>query len=131
MCLSACFSEGYLSLLRHLLPYTCGIVPFTQVKRPWPLPGQARHQAGERQQVLDEKQGAASPQGDFSGRRHQVGPLRRHGADDPVLDAQQQSLAGSIVTFADAYKKPAGERVEGVGYADKLRRGSDKVCIPS
>jgi hypothetical protein len=117
--------------LRHLLPYTRGIILLTRVGRPWQIPGQARHQAGERQQVLDEKQGAASPHGNVKGRRHHVGPLRRHGADNVIVDAQQQSLAGSIVTLADAYKKPAGERVEGVGYADKLGRGSGKVCIPS
>jgi hypothetical protein len=96
-----------------------------------PLPGKTRHQAGELQQVLDSKQGAPSPHHDFRIRGDQVGPLRRYGANGPVVDAQQQPLAGSVVTFADADERTIGERMEGMGYADKLRRSGRKVCIPS
>lgn len=113
--------------LRHLLPYICGIILLTRIGRPWLLPGQARHQAGERQQVLDEKQGAALPHGDVKSRCHHVGPLRRHGADNVIVDAQQQSLAEAVPAFADALERAAGERMEGMGYPDKLRRGSGKV----
>jgi hypothetical protein len=35
--------------------------------------------------------------------------------------AQQQPLAGSVVAFADAGELTVGERMEGMGYADKLR----------
>lgn len=69
--------------------------------------------------------------GDVKGRRHHVGPLRRHGADNVIVDAQQQSLAEAVPAFADAHERAARERMEGMGYADKLRRGSGKVCIPS
>jgi hypothetical protein len=57
--------------------------------------------------------------------------LWRHGADNVIVDAQQQSLAEAVPAFADAHEKAAGERMEGMGYADKLRRGRGKICIPS
>ena len=69
--------------------------------------------------------------GDVKGRRHHVGPLWRRGADNVIVDAQQQSLAEAVPAFADAHERAARERMEGMGYADKLRRGSGKVCIPS
>jgi hypothetical protein len=57
--------------------------------------------------------------------------LRWNGANGPIVDAQQQPLAGSIIAFADAGELTAGERMEGMGYADKLRRSGGKACIPS
>jgi hypothetical protein len=57
--------------------------------------------------------------------------LRWNGANGPIVDAQQQPLAGSVIAYADAGELTAGERMEGMGYADKLRRSGGKACIPS
>jgi len=80
---------------------------------------------------LDAKECASLPHDDFGIRRDQVGPLRWNGANGPIVDAQQQPLAGSVIAFADAGELTAGERMEGMGYADKLRRSGGKACIPS
>jgi hypothetical protein len=92
-------------------------LPVTRTRKQW-------------RSALDEEQGAALPHGDVKGRCHHVGPLWRHGADNTVVDAQQQSPAEAVPAFADAHKRAAGERMEGMGYADKLWRGSGNVCIP-
>lgn len=69
------------------------------------------------------------PHDNFEVRGHNVSPLRRNRANPSVVDAQQESLAGPVVAFADADELPAGKRMEGMGYADKLRRSGGKVCI--
>src|SRR6267143_2563219 len=48
----------------------------------------------------------------------------------PIIDTQQQPLAGAVIAFANAGELTAGERMEGMGYADKLRRSGGKACIP-
>jgi len=68
---------------------------------------------------------------DFGVRRGNVGSLRRNRANRSVIDAQQESLAGPVMTFADADEPLAAERMEGMGYADKLRRSDRNVCIPN
>jgi hypothetical protein len=45
-----------------------------------------------------------------------------------VGDAQQKSLADSITALSDADKLPTAEWMEGVGYADKMRRSGGNVC---
>jgi hypothetical protein len=57
--------------------------------------------------------------------------LRWNGANGPITDAQQQPLAGSVVAFADAGELTVGEMMEGMGYADKLRRSGGQARIPS
>jgi hypothetical protein len=57
--------------------------------------------------------------------------LRWNGANGPIIDTQQQPLAGAVIAFANAGELTAGERMEGIGYADKLRRSGGKACIPS
>jgi hypothetical protein len=96
-----------------------------------PLPGETRHQTGELQQVQDAKECASLPHNDFRVRSGRVGPLRWNGANGPIIRTQQQPLAGSVKAFADAGELTAGERMERMGYADKLRRCSGKACIPS
>lgn len=96
-----------------------------------PLPGETRHETGEFQQVRDAKECASLSHHDFWIRRDRVGPLRWNGANHPVIDTQQQPLAGAVIAFADAGELTAGERMEGMGYANKLRRSNGKACIPT
>jgi hypothetical protein len=67
---------------------------------------------------------------DFRIRRGNVGPLRRNGANRSVIHAQQESLAGPVMAFADADELLASEWMEGMGYADKMRGNRGNVCIP-
>lgn len=53
-----------------------------------------------------------------------VGPLRRNRANRAVVNSQQQPLALPVIAFANADELPTGERMKGMGHADKLR-GSD------
>jgi hypothetical protein len=71
------------------------------------------------------------PHGDFRIRFAHIGPLRWHGAEALVVDAQQETLAGAVIALANADELPATEWMEGMSYADKLRRGINKACIPS
>jgi hypothetical protein len=57
--------------------------------------------------------------------------LRWNGANGSIIDAQQQPLAGAVIAFANAGELTARQRMERMGYADKLRRSSGKACIPS
>lgn len=88
-----------------------------------------RHKTGKTYEVDNPKKRPALPHDDFRIRAHSVGPLRRNRANRAVIDAQQEPLAGPVIAFADADKLPTGERMEGMGYADKLRRSGGKVCI--
>jgi hypothetical protein len=58
-----------------------------------------------------------------------VAVLRRNGANGSVVHTQQESLAEPVIAFADADKLPAAEGMEGMGYADKVRRSAGNVCI--
>jgi hypothetical protein len=59
-----------------------------------------------------------------------VGPLRRNGANRAVVDAQQEPLAVPVIALANAGERSAGERMEGMNYADKLRRSDGKARVP-
>jgi len=93
------------------------------------LRGQARHKPGEFDQVRNSEQRPPLSHEDFRIRRCNVGPLRRNGANGSLVHAQQESLAGPVVAFADADELPASERMEGMSYADKMRRRGGNVCI--
>jgi hypothetical protein len=93
--------------------------------------GQARHETGEMHQVHNPEERSPLSHDDFGVRRGNVGPLRRNRANRPVIDAQQESLAGPVFPFTHAGERPAAERMEGMGYADKLRRSDGNVCIPN
>jgi hypothetical protein len=95
-----------------------------------PLQGEARHKLGEINQVRDPKRRAPLPHDDFGIRGDYVGPLRRNRANRAVVDAQQKSLAGPVIALTDADELAAAERMEGMGYADKLHRSGRNVCIP-
>jgi hypothetical protein len=89
-----------------------------------------RHKTGEFNQVRDPEWRAPLPHDNFGIRGNHVGPLRWNRANGAVVDAQQNSLAGPVIALADADELPAAEWVEGMGYADKLRRSGGNVCIP-
>jgi hypothetical protein len=95
------------------------------------LRGEACHEASKFHQVHYREQRTFLPHGDLRIRLAHIGPLRGNGADALVVDAQQETLAGAVIALANADELPATEWMEGMSYADKLRRGSDKVCIPS
>ena len=84
---------------------------------------------GQPHKVDNPKKRTPSPYDDFRIRGRNVSPLRRNGANRAVIDAQQEPLAGPVMAFADADELPVGERMEGVGHADKLRRSDGKVCF--
>jgi hypothetical protein len=88
------------------------------------------HKKGEPHEVGNPKKRSRLPHDDFRIRSNGVGPLRRNRANRAVIDAQQEPLARPVIAFADTDKLPTGERMERVGYADKLRRSGGKVCIP-
>jgi hypothetical protein len=88
------------------------------------------HKTGKTYEVDNPKKRSPLPDNDFKIRSSGVGPLRRNRANRAVIDAQQKPLAGPVIAFADADKLPASERMEGMGYADKLRRNDGKICIP-
>ena len=94
------------------------------------LRGKVLHKKGEPHEVDNPKKRSRLPHDDFRIRSNGVGPLRRNRANRAVIDAQQEPLARPVIAFADTYKLPTGERMERVGYPDKLRRSGGKVCIP-
>jgi hypothetical protein len=59
-----------------------------------------------------------------------VSPLQRDGANRAVVDAQQKPLAVPVVPFANAGERSAAEWMEGMNYADKLRRCDGKARVP-
>ena len=89
-----------------------------------------RHETGEFHQVRNPEQRPPFAHEDFRIRRSDVGPLRRNGANGSVIHTQQESLAGPVMAFADADELPAGKRMEGMRYADKMRGNRGNVCIP-
>jgi hypothetical protein len=88
------------------------------------------HQTGEFHQLSEPEERAPLSNDHFGIRGDKVSPLRRNGASRPLIDAQQEPLARPVTSFADADELTAGERVEGMRYADKLLRCNGKVCIP-
>jgi hypothetical protein len=96
-----------------------------------PVRGEACHEASKLHQVRYREQRSFLPHGDFRIRLAHIGPLRGNGAEALVVDAQQETLAGAVIALANADELPATEWMEGMSYADKLRRGINKACIPS
>ena len=96
-----------------------------------PLRGEACHEASKFHQVRYREQRTFLPHGDLRIRLAHIGPLRGNGAEALVVDAQQETLAGAVIALANADQLSATEWMEGMSYADKLRRGSNKACIPS
>jgi hypothetical protein len=93
--------------------------------------GEACHEASKLHQVRYREQRSFLPHGSFRIRLAHIGPFRGNGAEALVVDAQQQTLAGAVIALAHADELPPTEWMEGMSYADKLRRGNNKACIPS
>ncbi len=120
------------AFLRHQFLYICGKITLTSGRSlTGPLPGKARHEIGKLQQVYDPKECASLPDNDFRIRGDRVGPLRRNRANGPVIDPQQQPLAGAVIPLADADERLAAVGVERMRYPHKLRRSAGKTCILS
>jgi len=79
-----------------------------------------RHQNGQLQQVHDAKEGALLPHNQFGVRGRRVRPLRRHRANDGVVDPQQQPFTRAVIPFPDAKELTAAERVERMRDPHKL-----------
>ena len=84
---------------------------------------------GQSHEVDNPKKRPPAPHDNLGIRGRSVGPLRGNRADRAVVDTQQEPPAGSVVALANANELSVGERMEGVGYADKLRRSSGPVCF--
>ena len=118
--------------MRRHFPYMCGKNILTQRScLGAPIRGEALHKSRKFQQIRNPENRASLPHGDFGIRGDHVGPLRRNRANSVVVDAQQVSLAGPVLTLADEDKLPSAEWMERVGYADKLCQSGGNVCILS
>ena len=84
---------------------------------------------GQPHEVDHPKSRPSSPYDDLWIRGRSIGPLWGNRADRALVDAQQEPLAGPVMTLAHADELPVGERMEGVGHADKLRRSEGTVCF--
>lgn len=88
-----------------------------------------RHKAGQLRQVGDSEQRAALSHDDLGIGSDDVGPLPRNRTDCAVLEAQQQTPAGPVASFADTDGWPAAERMKGMGYQNMLRGSEGNACI--
>ena len=86
---------------------------------------------GQPHEVDNPKKRPPAPRDDLGIRGRSVGPLWGNRTNCAVVDAQQEPLAGPVMAFADAGELPVGERMEGVGHTDKLRRSDGIVCFCS
>jgi hypothetical protein len=111
--------------------YNCGRIILTILRDPTGLlPGKTSHKASQLQQIPDPKEGPPLPNGNFRIQGNRVGPLRRNGANRPVVNAQQQPLAGSVIPLPNANELLAAKRVERMRYPHKLRAIRGKARIP-
>ena len=117
--------------LRRQFPYTRGKVVLTVGRDVGaPLYGQARHKAGEFQQVHDPEKRPPTSHEDFRIRRDGVSPLRWNRADGFVVHTQQEPLAKPVIAFPNTDELLVGKRMEGMSYPDKMLRSGKNVCIP-
>ena len=89
-----------------------------------------RHKLAEFQQIAQAAKCASASRRHLRIRGYRIGPLRRNGANGSVIHTQQESLAGPVMAFADADELPAGKRMEGMRYADKMRCSGANACTP-
>ena len=118
----------------------CGVIYFTYAAKlrlqminaiGSSLRREARHEASEVYQVRYREHRTFLPYGDFRIGLAHIGPLRWHGAESLVVDAQQETLAGAVIALANADELLPTEWMEGMSYTHKMLRGSNKACIPS
>ena len=114
----------YLTVAAQLTLHFIG-VPLMVARR------QVRHETGEPHQIDHAKQRPPPAEDYFRIRRREVCPLRGNRANVPVVTAQQQPLAVTVVALADAGKLLAAQRMERMSDAYKVRRNAGSVCISS
>jgi hypothetical protein len=85
------------------------------------LAGKLLDKACELQQVHDAKERPSPPHDHVGIRRDDIGPLRRNRPNGRIVDPQQEPLAVAVVPCADVLESLSAERMEGVGYAHKVR----------
>jgi len=112
---------------RRRCPSICGIIYITHL-RPALLFDQARHQAGELEQIGDTEQPPALPDDDLGLGADDVGPLPWHRAELTVVDAQQQPRPVPDVPLADADEPLSAQGMERVGHAHKMRARVRSGC---
>ena len=84
---------------------------------------------GEPHEIHDSEKRPALPDKDFRIGSGYVGPLRRNRANRAVVNTQQEPLPFPVIAFAKEDELLPGERMKGMGHADKLRRGDGNVCL--
>ncbi len=106
---------------RHSLPYASSSL-FSDL-RP--------HEQLKLQQVVEADERAPLAQDHVRILASEVRPLPRNGADDRVVDPQQEALAVPGVPLTNAHELPAAERVERMRYPYKVSLKDGKGCILS
>lgn len=109
--------------MRRYLFYGCGRIDLTSLRR------ETLDKTGQLHEVRSPNERALLPQDSLGIRSNSIGPLRRNRANPAAIEPQQEPLTGPVVALADADQLPTGKWMEGVGYADKLRRSDGNVCI--
>lgn len=121
-----------------MLPGICGVFSFTSAAE-FTLHSicllhritscQLLDQPGEFHQIRHAEKRPLLADDEFQVRRHKIRPLRRHGTDGRLINAQQEPSPIPVVPLAYARKLLAAEGMEGVRDAHKTRRCDRSVCI--
>lgn len=91
-------------------------------------PPEAIDQSGERHEVDDAKARASTTENHLDVGRGEVCPLRGNGADDLLVDLQQESHAEAVVPSTDTKQRSLVEGMERVRDADKTHQRDGTVC---
>ena len=113
--------------LRQNWPYDCGIIDFTRSSSAL-LSDQALHQLGEPQKIRHTDDPPTLPDHNLRIGGDHVGPVPRHRAHAILVDAQQEPLAITVVSLADANELLSAERMKRVRHAHKMRCRVGKAC---
>ena len=116
--------------MRRNRAYICGIITLTPLALARSYSARKiRHQIGELHPVGDAQQKASIPQRDFRIRARKIGPSPRNRPNLTAVAFQQEALAVSIVSLADAAQPPLKQRVKRMGDAHKLFICVSRGCI--
>ena len=66
---------------------------------------------------------------DLRGRRNEIGPLQRNGADRHIVDLQQKTPSIRVAPFAHANELLVAQWMKRVRDAHKARRCDRSICI--
>lgn len=93
------------------------------------MSNETSNELGEFHQVPDAKQSASFADHDLWIRGDAVCPPSGNGADVIVIEFQQEMSAAAVVPLADAHELLSAERMEWMGYTDKVHPGDGTSCI--